>query len=112
MVNRQNGTVRPDHPLTWPDMTLEEAANKFSTRTGGFRVFLEAAEKDADGKPIWPSEEPVSAPSSPMTNGNAMTVQQQQQQRPRYIIIVILLAIGMTATVRIGLLMTHSANSH
>ncbi|KAI6857315.1 cysteine proteinase [Hortaea werneckii] len=82
MVNRQNGTVRPDHPLTWPDMTLEEAANKFSTRTGGFRVFLEAAEKDADGKPIWPSEEPVSAPSSPMTNGNAMTMQQQQQQRP------------------------------
>lgn len=80
MVNRQNGTVRPDHPLTWPDMTLEEAANKFSTRTGGFRIFMEEAQRDADGKPLWPSEEAGSTPGSPMVNGSATSVQQQQQK--------------------------------
>ncbi|EMC94149.1 hypothetical protein BAUCODRAFT_74418 [Baudoinia panamericana UAMH 10762] len=64
MVNRQNGTVRPDHPLIWDDMTLQEAADKFSTRTGGFRIFLEETTRDEDGAPIWPSEEP------PPANGN------------------------------------------
>ena len=70
MVNRQNGTVRPDHPLSWPDMTLQEAADKFSTRNSGFRVFIEETSRDGDGKPIWGNEEPVPPPSSPVTNGN------------------------------------------
>ncbi|TKA81612.1 hypothetical protein B0A55_03555 [Friedmanniomyces simplex] len=76
MVNRQNGTVRPDHPLLWNDMTLQEAADKFSTRTGGFRIFVEETTRNADGAPIWTSEE-VSVPSSPVVNGIA-----QQPNRP------------------------------
>ncbi|GAB7350994.1 hypothetical protein MBLNU459_g1489t1 [Dothideomycetes sp. NU459] len=56
MVNRQNGTVRPDHPLNFPDMTLEEANNKFSARQQLFRVFIEETTRDANGKPIWEPE--------------------------------------------------------
>jgi ubiquitin carboxyl-terminal hydrolase 7 len=67
MVNRQNGTIRPDHPLMWGDMTLQEAADKFSTRTSGFRVFMEETERDADGQPRWPGD--VEPPASPGTNG-------------------------------------------
>jgi len=63
MVNRQNGTVRPDHPLTWPDMTLQEASDKFSTRSAGFRVFVEETRRGEDGEPIWPKD----VPSSPAT---------------------------------------------
>lgn len=69
MVNRQNGTVRPDHPLTWPDMTLQEAADKFSTRNSGFKVFLEETIRDADGQVTWLNETPA-LPSSPVVNGN------------------------------------------
>lgn len=69
MVNRQNGTVRPDHPLMWPDMTLQEAADKFSTRNSGFRVFMEETHRNADGEPVWLNDEPV-VPSSPTVNGN------------------------------------------
>ena len=56
MVNRQNGTVRPDHPLVWGDMTLQEAAEKFSTRSSGFRLYVEETTRDAEGKPIWKSD--------------------------------------------------------
>ncbi|KAK3679931.1 ubiquitin-specific protease ubp15 [Recurvomyces mirabilis] len=76
MVNRQNGTVRPDHPLSWTDMTLQEAADKFTTRNGGFRIFMEETTRGADGTPIWPSED-VSVPSSPVVNGNS-----PQQHKP------------------------------
>ena len=69
MVNRQNGTVRPDHPLMWPDMTLQEAADKFSTRTSGFRVFMEETTRNSSGDPVWPNDE-TSTPSSPVVNGN------------------------------------------
>ncbi|OQO13895.1 hypothetical protein B0A48_00770 [Cryoendolithus antarcticus] len=68
MVNRQNGTVRPDHPLPWADMTLQEAADKFSTRNSGFRIFVEAAEKGEEGDYTWPNEV-VSTPSSPNMQG-------------------------------------------
>ena len=72
MVNRQNGTVRPDHPLIWIDMTLQEAADKFSTRNGGFRVFMEQTTRNASGAPIWPAEEEQAVvPSSPVTNGGS-----------------------------------------
>ncbi|KAK5116257.1 hypothetical protein LTR62_008584 [Meristemomyces frigidus] len=70
MVNRQNGTVRPDHPLSWTDMTLQEAADKFTTRNGGFRIFMEQTTRNEDGTPHWPSEE-IAVPSSPVVNGNA-----------------------------------------
>lgn len=69
MVNRQNGTVRPDQPLMYNDMTLQEAADKFSTRAGGFRVFMEETGRDDKGEPEWPSDEPA-VPSSPVVNGN------------------------------------------
>ncbi|KJY02284.1 ubiquitin carboxyl-terminal hydrolase like protein [Zymoseptoria brevis] len=74
MVNRQNGTVRPDHPLMWPEMTLQEASDKFSTRTSGFRVFMEETTRDQDGQPKWPADE---VPSSPVVNGQAA-----QSQKP------------------------------
>ncbi|KAK4622245.1 Ubiquitin carboxyl-terminal hydrolase 21 [Fulvia fulva] len=79
MVNRQNGTVRPDHPLSWPDMTLQEAADKFSTRQSGFRVFVEQTTRDEKGLPAWPDDEEHVQPSSPvhLTNGNGA-----KQQKP------------------------------
>ncbi|QIX02441.1 hypothetical protein AMS68_007958 [Peltaster fructicola] len=77
MVNRQNTTVRPDHPLTWPDMTLQEAADKFSTRNSGFRIFMEETKRDDDGKPIWPYDDANSVPSSPAVNGNVNGLTQQ-----------------------------------
>lgn len=65
MVNRQNGTVRPDHPLLWGEMTLQEAADKFSTRSSGFRLYMEETERDPDGKPIWKlDDEAYAAPLS------------------------------------------------
>ncbi|KAK3717454.1 ubiquitin-specific protease ubp15 [Vermiconidia calcicola] len=76
MVNRQNGTVRPDHPLMWPEMSLQEAADKFSTRNSGFRVFMEQTERDRDGSVRWVSED-MSIPSSPTVNGNVPS-----QQKP------------------------------
>lgn len=75
-VNRQNGTVRPDHPLAWQDMTLQEASDKFSTRNSGFRVFMEETTRNEAGEPIWKNE--VAVPSSPVVNG-AGTPQQQQK---------------------------------
>ena len=67
MVNRQNGTVRPDHPLAMLTMTLEEANQKFSTRQATFRIFLEEAKsRDADGLPVF---EPKTLDSS---NGAAL----------------------------------------
>lgn len=78
MVNRQNTTVRPDHPLTWPDMTLQEAADKFSTRNSGFRIFMEETKRDDDDKPLWPYDDANSVPSSPAVNGNVNGLTQQQ----------------------------------
>ncbi|KXL41610.1 hypothetical protein M433DRAFT_6726 [Acidomyces richmondensis BFW] len=75
MVNRQNGTVRPDNPLTWLDMTLQEAADKFSTRNSGFRVFMEETTRNEDGQPIWPDDHSSASPS-PVING---TISQQQK---------------------------------
>jgi len=54
MVNRQNGTVRPDVPIAFPDMTVEEASTKFGTKTAQFRMWIETAEgRDADGAPLF-----------------------------------------------------------
>jgi len=54
MVNRQNGTVRPDQPILYSDMAVEEASAKYGTKSTSFRLWLEIAEeKDQDGKPIW-----------------------------------------------------------
>ena len=53
MVNRQNGTIRPDQPLTFPTMTVEEASQKFSTKNSHFRIWIETVEPDEEGKPKW-----------------------------------------------------------
>lgn len=54
MVNRQNGTVRPDVPITFPDMTVEEISSKFGTKTSQFRLWMEKAKKrDQDGTPVF-----------------------------------------------------------
>ncbi|KAF2826913.1 cysteine proteinase [Ophiobolus disseminans] len=54
MVNRQNGTVRPDTALEFPDMTVEEAANKHGTKQSQFRLWIEKAEKrDENGAPMF-----------------------------------------------------------
>ncbi|PSN74726.1 cysteine proteinase [Corynespora cassiicola Philippines] len=48
IVNRQNGTSRPDVPITFPDMTVEEASSKFGTKSSPFRLWIEKAEKRDD----------------------------------------------------------------
>ncbi|KAF2626733.1 cysteine proteinase [Macroventuria anomochaeta] len=54
MVNRQNGTIRPDTPLEFPDMTVEEASAKHGTKQSVFRLWMEkAAQRDADGAPMF-----------------------------------------------------------
>jgi ubiquitin carboxyl-terminal hydrolase 7 len=54
MVNRQNGTVRPDTVLEFPDMTVEEAASKHGTKQLQFRLWVEtAAQRDESGAPVF-----------------------------------------------------------
>jgi ubiquitin carboxyl-terminal hydrolase 7 len=54
MVNRQNGTVRPDVAIAYPDMTVEEAASKFGTKTAHFKIWIEKAEScDEEGTPVF-----------------------------------------------------------
>ncbi|KAF1945532.1 cysteine proteinase [Clathrospora elynae] len=54
MVNRQNGTVRPDTALGFPEMTLEEAASKHGTKQAQFRLWFEKAEeRDEVGVPVF-----------------------------------------------------------
>jgi ubiquitin carboxyl-terminal hydrolase 7 len=54
MVNRQNGTVRPDTVLEFPDMTVEEAASKHGTKQSQFRLWIETAVKrDENGAPVF-----------------------------------------------------------
>jgi ubiquitin carboxyl-terminal hydrolase 7 len=53
MVNRQNGTVRPDTALEFPDMTVEEAATKHGTKQAQFRLWIEKAEGRDENGPIF-----------------------------------------------------------
>lgn len=65
MVNRQNKTVRPDQPIRDPNMTIEEAWNKFGTKGGPFRLWLETCPME-DGKPTWPDVSPTSPSVAPI----------------------------------------------
>ncbi|KAJ4293603.1 ubiquitin-specific protease ubp15 [Kalmusia sp. IMI 367209] len=57
MVNRQNGTVRPDVPVQFLEMTVEVASQKFGTKTTPFRLWIEkAGNRDEDGKAIFGTE--------------------------------------------------------
>ncbi|KAF2746178.1 cysteine proteinase [Sporormia fimetaria CBS 119925] len=54
MVNRQNGTVRPDCWIQFPDMSVEEASGKFGTKSQKFRLWMEQAiRRDEDGNPVF-----------------------------------------------------------
>lgn len=66
MVNRQNKTVRPDQPLTDPNMTIDEAYNKHGSRDKSFRLWLETAYKTEDGKPTWPDMQPQTSNNVPV----------------------------------------------
>lgn len=44
MVNRQNGTVRPDTPILQTNLSVEEASQRFGTKSSGFRIWLEIAQ--------------------------------------------------------------------
>lgn len=50
MVNRQNKTVRPDAPITDPDMTIEEAHHKLSgSKTQDLRLWAESLDETSSG---------------------------------------------------------------
>ncbi|KIW07364.1 uncharacterized protein PV09_02210 [Verruconis gallopava] len=54
MVNRQNGTVRPDRVILEPDITIEQASNTYGTKSPAFKIWMEiATETDKDGKPLY-----------------------------------------------------------
>lgn len=63
MVNRQNKTVRPDHPLEDGNMTVETAYVKFGARDRHFRLWAEQATTFDNGKPVW-TENPATNKSS------------------------------------------------
>lgn len=58
MVNRQNKTIRPDQPLSEPEMTIDEAYSKYGGRDKSFRLFVERASQIEEGKPLWPDIQP------------------------------------------------------
>lgn len=51
LVGRQNGTIRPDTPLVWDNVTVEEAAHKVQARMPPLRIWIEVAERRPDGTP-------------------------------------------------------------
>lgn len=54
VVNRQNGTARPDTPVKEKDLTIEETTNKIGTRVAFLRLWLEETkEKDEQGQPLF-----------------------------------------------------------
>lgn len=56
MVNRQNKTTRPDQVIRDPEMTVEEAYNRYGTKGNPFRVWLEVGQFAPDGTIPWPDE--------------------------------------------------------
>lgn len=54
MVNRQNKTTRPDQVIKDPEMTVEEAYNKFGTKGNAFRLWMEVGQFGPDGTVPWP----------------------------------------------------------
>lgn len=52
LVGRQNNTVRPDVPMAWPGLTLEEACIKLQAKVP-YRMWIETATRKPDGEPDW-----------------------------------------------------------
>lgn len=64
MVNRQNKTVRPDAPITDPDMTIEEVHHKLSgNKSQDLRLWAELLEEAGQGA------DPKLSSNSPGPNG-------------------------------------------
>lgn len=58
MVNRQNGTTRPDVPISFFEMTMDVACQKYGTKAAPMRIWIEKAEqRDEDGKPVFAGEQ-------------------------------------------------------
>lgn len=56
MVNRQNKTVRPDAPISDPDMTIEQALHKLSgNKTQDLRLWAELFEEPSPAGEVKPS---------------------------------------------------------
>ncbi|KAF1969777.1 cysteine proteinase [Bimuria novae-zelandiae CBS 107.79] len=55
MVNRQNGTTRPDVPISFFEMSMEVACQKYGTKAAmPMRLWVEQADqRDEDGKPVF-----------------------------------------------------------
>lgn len=65
MVGRQNNTIRPDVPVAFPNMTIEEACNKLQSKVP-FRMWFETTPRNASGEPDWTD-------TQTLTNSNAST---------------------------------------
>lgn len=64
LVGRQNNTVRPDVPMIWPGITIEEACHKLQAKTP-FRIWVEIAKRNADGQPDWIDAQAITNTQSP-----------------------------------------------
>ena len=64
VVNRQNGTKRPDSPITSPTMSLEEASVKLATRQQLLKIWIEETTRDANGSPIWEADSQSALPTN------------------------------------------------
>lgn len=54
VVNRQNGTARPDSPIKDGEQTIEEVGAKLSTKSAQLRLWLEeTSDRDENGKPLF-----------------------------------------------------------
>jgi ubiquitin carboxyl-terminal hydrolase 7 len=54
VVNRQNGTARPDSPIRDSSLTLEEVGAKMGTKALQLRLWLEETpDRDEEGQPLW-----------------------------------------------------------
>lgn len=59
MVNRQNKTTRPDQVITDPEMTIEAAYEKYSTKNNSFRLWMEVAPAVSKDESPWPDNDSI-----------------------------------------------------
>lgn len=63
-VGRQNHTTRPDTPMDWIDLTVEESAQKVNGKLP-FRIWLETTTRKEDGTADWVSSDLVLQTKNP-----------------------------------------------
>lgn len=64
LVGRQNHTFRPDTPMDWYDLSMEEAQHKLSIRAP-LRIWIETTTRNADGQPDWMSSDLIQQSRNP-----------------------------------------------